>query len=221
MNFIKELNAFRDWVTIHPMPSGSVVLWYTLMNINNSIGWKQQFNAANSTVQVLSGLSKTGVEKARRNLLEKKLIHFEKGSRGRAPIYEMCSLSNWRIDQTNHHQPMNEKPPFHLNQKEELPLPKDQLNNACLPGNQMKENEQIHSNLEQNQLIGNIQEVLIEGAKETHKEGLNRGESLKEHVKDSQYKAQKWPYLNRNRNKKEEDVRRKFYFYFINKISEI
>lgn len=92
MNYIKELNAFREWLLVHELPASAVALWYTLMSINNVARWKSRFNAPNGVAQQLSGLSKSGVHVARKKLEEYGLIKYEPGEKGKAPIYEMLSL---------------------------------------------------------------------------------------------------------------------------------
>ncbi|WP_163969581.1 hypothetical protein [Oceanobacillus halotolerans] len=92
MNFFKEVKAFREWVLLHELSTSAIALWYTLMSINNITGWKETFNAPNSIVQQMTGLSKQGVGNARMQLLEQGLIMFQKGKRGSAPVYQMVSL---------------------------------------------------------------------------------------------------------------------------------
>lgn len=92
MNYIKELNGFREWLLSNDLSANAVALWYTLMSINNSARWKQKFNAPNAIVRQLSGLSKQGLLDARAKLKEQHLITFEKGRRGKAAVYEMISL---------------------------------------------------------------------------------------------------------------------------------
>src|SRR5699024_1438921 len=92
MNYIKELNAFREWLLVHELPTSAIVLWYTLMGRNHIARWKRTFNAPNGVTQQLSGLSKSGVHVARKSLVEHGLITYEPGEKGKAPIYEMLSL---------------------------------------------------------------------------------------------------------------------------------
>lgn len=92
MNYIKELNGFREWLLSNDLPANAVSLWYTLMSINNAARWKKSFNAPNAIVRQLSGLSKQGLLDARTKLKEHNLITFEKGKRGKASVYEMISL---------------------------------------------------------------------------------------------------------------------------------
>ncbi|GAB3059598.1 DnaD domain-containing protein [Virgibacillus ainsalahensis] len=92
MNYIKELNAFRNWLLLNEIPTSAIALWYTLLAINNTVGWKPKFNAPNSVVQQLTGLSKQGLTNARSKLVEHQLIDYEKGIKGKAPVYQMISL---------------------------------------------------------------------------------------------------------------------------------
>lgn len=104
MNYIKELNAFRDWLLINELTTGEIALWYTLMSINNMAGWKEWFTAPNSTLQLLTGLSKQGLDNARNKLVQKKLIEYKKGTRNSAGLYKMNSLVNFidqKFDQTD------------------------------------------------------------------------------------------------------------------------
>src|SRR5699024_6309460 len=101
MNYIKELNAFRKWLLLTEIPTSAIALWYTLMAINNSVGWKVKFNAPNSIVQKLTGLSKQGLANARSELLEHNIIVYEKGRRGKAPVYQMISLVH-SVDQSGY-----------------------------------------------------------------------------------------------------------------------
>jgi DnaD/phage-associated family protein len=102
MNYIKELNAFRNWLLLHDLSSGAILLWHTLMSINNMAGWKTKFNANNTIVFQLTGLSKTSLATARKQLQDHGLIIYHKGNKGRSPVYQMVSLDekmNQRINQ--------------------------------------------------------------------------------------------------------------------------
>ncbi|RLL45485.1 DnaD domain protein [Oceanobacillus piezotolerans] len=93
MNYIKELNAFRSWKMFNDLPTGAVALWYSLMAVNNQVGWKKRFNVPNPTLQMLTGLSKQGLDYARKRLIEGYYIKYESGKRGQAPVYQMNSMT--------------------------------------------------------------------------------------------------------------------------------
>jgi len=92
MNYIKELNAFRNWLLLHKLSSGSILLWHTLMSINNMAGWEVEFNASNTVIYQLTGLTKNKLITARRQLQEHDLIIYHKGNKGKAPVYQMVSV---------------------------------------------------------------------------------------------------------------------------------
>lgn len=92
MNYIKELNAFREFLLLNELPAGAISLWYTLMSINNVTRWKQQFNAPNAIVGQLAGLSRQGLLDARNKLIEHGLISCKQGKKGTARQYEIHSL---------------------------------------------------------------------------------------------------------------------------------
>lgn len=96
MNYIKELNAFREWLLINELHPHAIFLWHTLMMINNLTGWKRNFNAPNVLVGQFSGLSVQRINEARKQLMEQELIICENGKRGKAPVYEMISLMDRR-----------------------------------------------------------------------------------------------------------------------------
>ena len=94
MNYIRELNAFRDWLMLNPLTTSGVALWYTLMSINNMAGWSEWFAVPNSTLQQLAKLSKQGLADARNELKQKRLIDYKPGNRKQAGSYKMNSLVN-------------------------------------------------------------------------------------------------------------------------------
>ncbi|ASN06315.1 DnaD domain-containing protein [Virgibacillus necropolis] len=100
MNYIKELNAFRQWLLINKLPTNAILLWHTLMMVNNLAGWKRNFNAPNVLVGQFSGLSIQRINEARKQLMEHELIICENGKRGKAPVYEMISF----MDKRDHYQ---------------------------------------------------------------------------------------------------------------------
>lgn len=99
MNYLQELNAFRDWTLLNKPTTSEIVLWYALMSINNMTGWKQQFTAANQTVQLMTGLSKATLDRARNKLTQKGLLKYLPGNTRQAGTYELVSISAIKRDQ--------------------------------------------------------------------------------------------------------------------------
>ena len=79
LNYLAELNAMQDYLLLRPLASGQISLWHGLMMINNLCGWKSWFTAPNMTLQAFSGLSDSGIHKARKVLKERELIDYLPG----------------------------------------------------------------------------------------------------------------------------------------------
>jgi len=93
MNYMRELNAFRKFLLVNPLPSSAIVLWYSLMSLNNMTMWQRTFNAPNRLLRQLTGLSRQSIYNARARLVEEGLLEVEKGSFGEAPRYRMISVA--------------------------------------------------------------------------------------------------------------------------------
>ncbi len=92
MNYLRELNAFRDWALLNRPSTGQVALWHSLMSVNNMSGWINWFTVPNQTLQLMTGLSRQGLDKARVGLINQSLIEYRKGSSNQAGRYKMVSL---------------------------------------------------------------------------------------------------------------------------------
>jgi hypothetical protein len=110
MNYLQELNAFRDWTLLNKPTTSEIVLWYALMSINNMTGWKQQFTAANQTVQLMTGLSKATLDRARNKLTQKGLLKYLPGNTRQAGTYELVSISAIKRDQCETNNETNMRP---------------------------------------------------------------------------------------------------------------
>lgn len=115
MNYIKELNAFRDWLFFHRLPANAIALWHALIMINNKLGWKKTFKVPCSTIETLSGLNKQRLYEARKALAETGLISYEAGSIGEAAVYQIVPFMNDKDtnesveSEEEDHQPNNTK----------------------------------------------------------------------------------------------------------------
>ncbi len=82
MNYISMINNFWDYATTNPLPTGQVALYFALMHINNKCNWVEWFQAPNQVLSVLTGMSRSGILKARNELKQKGLIDFrERGTK--------------------------------------------------------------------------------------------------------------------------------------------
>ncbi|RJS59169.1 DnaD domain protein [Bacillus sp. PK3_68] len=91
MNYIKEINAFYDWLEINELSPSAINLWYALMHINNKAGWTETFTVAESVLCVKTGLTDRTLRKVRNELKQKGRIDFI-SRKGKAPIYKMISF---------------------------------------------------------------------------------------------------------------------------------
>lgn len=88
MNYITIINAFWDLATTNPLSTGQVSLYFALLHVCNRSNWTEWFQAPNQVLSVLTGLSRSGILKARNELKQKGLIDFkERGTR--ATLYKL------------------------------------------------------------------------------------------------------------------------------------
>jgi hypothetical protein len=88
MNYLTIINAFWDWATTNPLSTGQVSLYFALLHVCNKSNWTEWFQAPNQVLSVLTGLSRSGILKARNELKQKGLIDFkERGTK--ATLYKL------------------------------------------------------------------------------------------------------------------------------------
>lgn len=92
MNYLQEILSFEKLQEINLVSPGQARLWYVLMYINNLTGWKTWFTVASSTLEFRSGLSRSGVIKARNELKQLGYIDFQTNGR-KATSYRIISLT--------------------------------------------------------------------------------------------------------------------------------
>lgn len=76
------------------LSSGQIALYYALLQINNKCSWIEWFTAANQTLETLSGLSRSGINKNRNVLKQLGLVNFESNGNRKATSYKICVLYN-------------------------------------------------------------------------------------------------------------------------------
>jgi DNA replication protein DnaD len=92
LNYIKQLNAFYDWRLLNDLSGKEQVLYLTLLHLNNKCGWKKEFNAPNRTLELLCSIDRSALNKLRNNLIQKGLIEYKKGRKGKAGLYKIKCL---------------------------------------------------------------------------------------------------------------------------------
>lgn len=103
MNYIDLINLFWDSATTNPLSTGQVSLYFALLHVCNRSYWTEWFAAPNQVLSVLTGLSRSGILKARNELKQRGLIDFrERGTK--ATYYKLTMLnSNQESIQTSVH----------------------------------------------------------------------------------------------------------------------
>ncbi len=89
MNYIKEMNAFYDWLEINSISTSAIALWHALMHINNKAGWIPEFTVAISVLEVKSGLKKGAIIRSRLTLQQLGRIDFKSRSGQQSAIYKI------------------------------------------------------------------------------------------------------------------------------------
>lgn len=92
MNYIKELNAFYDWLEINLLSTSAIALWHGLMHINNKAGWAEEFTVAASVLCIKTGLSDRTIRNARNELKQKGRIDWKTRKGNQSAVYKMISL---------------------------------------------------------------------------------------------------------------------------------
>ncbi|MGG0891718.1 DnaD domain-containing protein [Cytobacillus horneckiae] len=92
MNYIKELNAFYDWLELNELSPSAINLWYALMHINNKATWAETFTVAESVLCVKTGLTDRTLRKVRNELKQKNRIDFISRKGGKAPVNKIIQF---------------------------------------------------------------------------------------------------------------------------------
>jgi hypothetical protein len=93
LNYIREINAFYDWLETNRLSLSAIALWHALMHINNKAAWTDEFAVAVSVLCVKTGLSPRGVTEARNELKNKGRITWQSRKGNQSAIYRIISLS--------------------------------------------------------------------------------------------------------------------------------
>lgn len=93
MNYFDLIRGFDDYTDENPLSTGQIALWHALVTINNKTQWKERFTVANHTLELKTGLSKSGLMKARNALKQRGLIDFDM-RKNSASTYSIIPFDN-------------------------------------------------------------------------------------------------------------------------------
>ncbi len=92
MNYISLINLFWDSAMTNPLSTGQVSLYMALLHVCNRSNWTEWFQVPNQVLSVLTGLSRSGILKARNELKQRGVIDFkERGTK--ATLYKIIAKS--------------------------------------------------------------------------------------------------------------------------------
>lgn len=101
MNYLREINAFYDWLETNSISDSAVVLWHALMHTNSKAGWIPEFAVAISTLETKTGLKKAAIIRARQRLQIAGRIDFKSRSGQQSAIYRIMPFEFQNETQSN------------------------------------------------------------------------------------------------------------------------
>lgn len=99
MNYIELINRFWIENAEYSFTGNEAKLYFYLLNISNSLGWKNPFRQSDRQIQLGTGISVNSIKSARNRLSQSGLISFKSGKRGNKfdisnkTVYELLSVS--------------------------------------------------------------------------------------------------------------------------------
>src|SRR5690554_5958685 len=94
MNYIKEINAFMDWLETNPLDAISQALWFHIMGIANKSGWLEWFTIANLTLMARVNISENTLIKHRNFLIQRGRIEYKNQGKHKAGKYRLIPFTS-------------------------------------------------------------------------------------------------------------------------------
>lgn len=91
---INETNTFFRIAASLELTPQSRILYLSYLQKNNILYWAESFTVSASEMQGLSGLSQSGMQRARKQLIEKGMIIYKNRGSNRAPRYSLPALTD-------------------------------------------------------------------------------------------------------------------------------
>jgi hypothetical protein len=81
MNYIKEINAFRNYLKTHPLEAITQALWYTIADYHNSCNWERWIFIDNTRLQADLQITEKTLIKHRNLLMQHGLLEYKSQQR--------------------------------------------------------------------------------------------------------------------------------------------
>ena len=96
MNYIEQLNEYNLKLITHPISPNARSIYISLLDLNNKLGWKEEFGIANSRLMEISGIeSRATFHRARKELIDNEYILYKKGKNNiLVGLYKIISLKS-------------------------------------------------------------------------------------------------------------------------------
>ncbi|UVI28187.1 DnaD domain protein [Paenibacillus spongiae] len=94
MNYLREMNAFFDWLETNPLEASTQTLWFHLMATANKSGWPEWFTVANPLLQAKVGVTENTLTKHRNYLVQKGRIEYISQGKKKAGKYRLIPLTS-------------------------------------------------------------------------------------------------------------------------------
>ncbi|SEM80800.1 DnaD domain protein [Paenibacillus sp. OV219] len=94
MNYLREINAFFDWLETNPLEASTQTLWFHLMAVANKSGWPEWFAVANPLLQAKVGVTENTLTKHRNYLVQKGRIEYKSQGKQQAGRYRLIPLTS-------------------------------------------------------------------------------------------------------------------------------
>lgn len=92
MDYIKQLNAFDNWLEYNDLDITAQVMWYKLMSIANKSGWQVELSIANTKLMAKLEIDKKAVINCRNRLIQSGLIEYKSRGTKKAGLYKIRVL---------------------------------------------------------------------------------------------------------------------------------
>ena len=101
MDYIRQINAFENWLEFNDLGAGPQLLWYKLLRVANRSGWQSELSIANTRLQSMTKSTEKTLINHRNQLIQCGLLTYKKRGRTKAGIYILTDLTTGETPVTN------------------------------------------------------------------------------------------------------------------------